>query len=716
MNSLKSFCPASSIENNLFKVKEFAEIMTLNTRSVRRDCQKGKYPHEIYVSEKGEQSYQRIIEKLPEKIQNIFWVKKIELELKKTGHDTLPVGSTGTTNNLPLNYDTSSQEQGLLHNFPVPAVDFLSEEEKRKKGIALYHSTPSYNRTRADKKIQFINQFGTSLKGREFDEAASLWNQQNAGNPDMQMSVRTVRNAIKAYKEGHVGALIASYGANRTKTTVRDDWFNHFKSLYLVEGRPSLHSCWIQVLGQEAIQNPEINVKDFPKPDCFKRRLDKEICAGTQYFYRYGQAKWNRKYGNYVDRDYSKLKAGELWVSDHRQTDIVVMHNGKPVRAWATVWSDVKTRKILSCFLHPEAPNSDHIFQSFYQAVLKYGLPEAILLDNGKDYRCKDFAGGRTSHKVNVDEVKTRSMLNLIGVSVHFALPYRAQTKPIERIFRDLITGFEVHLTGYCGGNIVEKPEKLKNEIKKGEIYDFEVFKANLNDYIENVYNNMPSQGKALQGKSPNQAWAEDFTVKRYISKEELKLFCMRTSNDVTIGKNGAKDTKLNVHYYSEWMLGDKGRKVYIRRDIDNPMEAWIYDAQTDEFIGNAEIGGKVDVLAKDEISKLKLSEAISRDRADIKFNKSLKPAKKGDIGQILENQKAAAKVLSGEVKEANPDVIKYSNTKMTGDIKKAKKLKQEGTAKVIPAPEKPVKSGLQFFNQTDKNIAKMREKRINAL
>ena len=102
---------------------------------------------------------------------------------------------------------------------------------------------------------------------------------------------------------------------------------------------------------------------------------------------------------------------------------------------WVTVFRDAKTSKWLGWFLHADSPNSDHIFQAFYYGVLNFGIPEDVYLDNGKDYRCKDFAGGRT----RIIKVKHKkdggSLIQNLGIHIHFALPYNAQTKPVERDF-----------------------------------------------------------------------------------------------------------------------------------------------------------------------------------------------------------------------------------------------------------------------------------------
>ena len=50
---------------------------------------------------------------------------------------------------------------------------------------------------------------------------------------------------------------------------------------------------------------------------------------------------------------------------------------------------------------------------------------EDIIIDNGKDYRSKDFAGGR---KIQVDEQDTTCMLEELNVNVHFAETKRKRT------------------------------------------------------------------------------------------------------------------------------------------------------------------------------------------------------------------------------------------------------------------------------------------------
>ncbi len=198
-----------------------------------------------------------------------------------------------------------------------------------------------------------------------------------------------------------------------------------------------------------------------------------------------------------------------------------------------------------------------------------------------------------------------------LGINVHFALPYNAQTKPIERDFLKVKTYLSKHMVGYRGGKITERPEKLKTEIKNEQIMPFEEFKTIFDDFITNVLNKMPSNGKVLQGKCPDELWAEEYSVKKIISKDALKLFCMRTSKDVSIGRNGVYDSQLQITYWDEWMIAKKGAKVYLRRDINAFQEAWVFNAATEEYLGKANANKRYHIWQKLILKKLSIKKLL---------------------------------------------------------------------------------------------------------
>ena len=67
----------------------------------------------------------------------------------------------------------------------------------------------------------------------------------------------------------------------------------------------------------------------FPSYRAFDRLLKARVPESSIKIARYGMAAWNKKYANFLPRDYSKINAGSCWVSDHAQIDVAVNFNGK---------------------------------------------------------------------------------------------------------------------------------------------------------------------------------------------------------------------------------------------------------------------------------------------------------------------------------------------------------------------------------------------------
>lgn len=535
-----------------------------------------------------------------------------------------------------------------------------------------YSDAPEWAKSQADKYLSIIKD-AENLRGKELKTFIETWNKDN---PDSITSYPSVIKMRRRYYSKGLDGLLAQYGNNSGRSLVNNRYYNYFKELYLKEGAPSLRSCWELTRGF-AIREDGIDKTTFPSHTSFKRRLEKELPEQSIYLARYGESAWNRKYGNYIDRDYSSVICCEVWVSDHAQIDVACLtQDGNVVFPWVTAWRDYKSGKWLGWILQSGNPNSDHIFQSFYYAVNEFGLPKDVIIDNGKDYRSKDFAGGR-QFKVETNQKKTRTMLAELGIEVHFALPYNAQTKPIERDFLKIKELLSKHCVGYRGGNVVERPEKLAKEIKAGKIIPFNEFKEVFDDFVINILNKRPSQGKTLKGLSPDQVFNQEFNEKIRVSNDALKLFCMRTSKNYTIVRNGIKDNELGITYWADWMVSKTRLKVYLRRDVQNYKEAWVFSAENNEFLGKATAVKAVAALHADEISKEAFKEAMAIKKRSLKIAKSyIKQTREISIEEKCANYKAAYASVEKQVK---PKISLIANTKMDKVIQKSKEMESFG-------------------------------------
>ena len=574
----------------------------------------------------------------------------------------------------------------LLSSLPIKYIQkynsYLQPVAVEDKSLEDYSNAPKWMRAKAEKYLELFD----LTKNMTYQEKVDFLADWSVKYPEKHTTYPSLSLALRKYNQGGIAALLSNYGVHRRGISKLDEnCFEYFKSIYLREGAPSAETSWNITLGFAKQQG--INLENFPTSKTFIRRLRAEVPKQAIFMARHGDASWNKKYANYVPRDYSELNAGVCWVSDHAQIDVAVSFNGTVCFPWVTVFRDAKTSKWLGWFLHADSPNSDHIFQAFYYGVLNFGIPEDVYLDNGKDYRCKDFAGGRT----RVIKVKHKnnggSLIQNLGINIHFALPYNAQTKPVERDFLKIKEFLSKGFVGYRGGKITERPEKLKNEIKNEQIMQFDDFKKLFDRFIEEYLNKRPSKGKVLQGKCPDELWAEEFTKKKVISKDALKLFCMRTTNNVTIKRNGIFDSLLQISYWAEWMITEKGRKVYIRRDINAYQEAWVFDAQTDEYLGKGNANQPASFLANTDIEKSEYQKQVAIKNKEKKILKSYIKTKYNPSNEdIIEN---LINSLDKVDFKSNATISKISNTKMDKVVKEEKNKNSIPSKYVTPIQPK---------------------------
>lgn len=585
-------------------------------------------------------------------------------------------------------YQDAERSQGQEPGFvgasaPAPAAVFSQLTEKD-VDLEIYSAAPEFARRKADKYMQILKA-SAGLKGDELKDFIAEWNREH---PTFTTSYPRVIEARKLYLEQGIAGLLAQYGKSAGNTSIKDDWFEYFKAAYLKEGAPSLKSCWVKAIGYAKKSEPELKINAFPSMKSFMRRLEKEVPKESIFMARHGEEAWNRKYANYIDRDYTNLLPGECFVGDHAQVDIAVaLPNGKYCFPWVTAWRDFKTGKWVGWMHHAEAPNSDHVFQSFYYAVSQWGLPSDVYIDNGKDYRCRDFANGRPRfHKVGVDKDKAAPMLSLLGITPHFSLPYNAQAKTIERDFLKNKHWFSMHLPGYRGGDVTERPEKLATEIKTRKILPWAEYVELIDGFITGVLNKMPSKGKVLQGRCPDEAWAAEYKARKVVSKDALKLFCMRTSRPLTIMRNGVQDSEIGLKYWAEWMSGLKGVKVYLRRDINAYQDAWVFRAENDEYLGRAVIAETAAALAKTDLEKKRLKELMASKKAARKVARSfIKNNELPSPSEAVAHMAAGINALNEERgyapnEEAEVNTLMLANTTMDKVVGRERQMQRAGT------------------------------------
>lgn len=185
-------------------------------------------------------------------------------------------------------------------------------------------------------------------------------------------------------------------------------------------------------------------------------------------------------------RRFQKRHRNQLWQSDIKYGPYLpIGPNGIKKQVYLVAFIDDATRLVVHAAFYPTL-DSRIIEDAFRQAIQKFGVPEAVYFDNGKQYRTKWMA--RTCSK--------------IGTRLTYTRPYAAESKgKIER--------FNRVIDSFISEAVIEKPNTLDrlNEL-------FEV-------WLTECYQNKPHS--ALEGKnSPETAFRSDRKAIRFIDQETL--------------------------------------------------------------------------------------------------------------------------------------------------------------------------------------------------
>lgn len=404
------------------------------------------------------------------------------------------------------------------------------------------------------------------LKWREAERGNldSFLSKRNREHSDQVLSRQSLLRWSRAYREGGIAGLVPGYYTrNANGPRIPERLKSYFDYLYLDQNQPTVTHCYrlTKVYARE---------EGISCPGCrsFRRHVD-TIPQETLRLYREGNKAFYDSEGTWTVRDYGTLDSNHLWNSDHHQLDLMCTdESGKVVRPWLTVFQDVRSEICVGWCLST-MPNSTTIFLSFRRSVQAHGIPRELLIDNGKDYRSRDLAGGRTKEfKVEINEVHTHSLVDRLGIKVHFAIPYNARSKLAERMFKEVKEGFSKCWKTYCGGNIQERPERLATVLKRAvDVPTIHELEETFGQWIEDVHNQDACTREGMSRAAAHKQFLPKFGIRKAPEKS-LALLCMRTSKPVKIRRH-------RVRAFNRWFESDdfvlmNGKWVHLLYD---PME-----------------------------------------------------------------------------------------------------------------------------------------------
>ncbi|HOX52705.1 MAG TPA: Mu transposase C-terminal domain-containing protein, partial [Fibrobacteria bacterium] len=486
------------------------------------------------------------------------------------------------------------------------------------------------------------------IKGRRsLEEWCAKWSAVNPENPVTVQSLYRVRAQVAEH--GMLGLLLRD--TKLARSTVADDAFQAFCDAYLNEGKLSLADAHLAALGASQRlardSGQPFDPESFPSQWAFQRRLEKEFSPAVIAFKRDGEKKFFDRWGYYIERDYSDLIAGRIWVGDSRVLDLLVQAPGfaSPVRPWVTLYICMKSYYPMGWHVHLDSPSAENTMRAIRHGILRMGKPEWLYLDNGREHRNREVTGLVRGKVVNYDHQDTGSIAAVLGIQVHLAEAHRSRAKPIERQFLDCKKTFDRFWTTFKGGNAVEKPNRLKEVLhRSSQVPTFEQVREELNHFYEATFPHRVCNGKTHRGRTRAQVLEADFAQHGplpQVSADTASLLVSKMARG-RIGRRGFHLASLGVTWWAEeWMPEAKGREVVLRYDPDDLRAARVYEATATghgSLLGVAyleeAVGAKVS--HDDPIGRAQMANKNRAHKGEIKLLRKLVPqADADDLARI---------------------------------------------------------------------------------
>lgn len=490
----------------------------------------------------------------------------------------------------PKTYRKYQREQNKKLGFMLPApekpritltLEEMSEDERRqvafwKKTIEEWRAFRSRDCCKAEADRIFVERISEQY-------------------PEMHFSVRILQRQDKAWREQGEAALIDRRGKHKNhKKAIPDEVFAVFTSYYLDESQKSVRKC-IDLTESYLKHEHKEGLLPLASPQTFTREILRSIPPAALVLCREGMKACTDKMLPYIHRTYDDLASNDIWVCDNHTFDVFINdgEHEKPIRVYLTAFQDVRSRKFMGWYVTLN-PSSTATLIALRRAIEKYGIPKRILSDNGREFLTFDIGGRgfRKSRKLTREEHEIPTILQNLGIEFTTAMVKNARAKIIERAFLDVKNGFSKMFEGYTGGTIAERPERLKKTGKDADNFTLlPEFITYVDKYIEGIFNKHKHYGVGMDGRTPDQVYAECLLEKITATTEQLNLMMLRNTRMQKVTRDGVYITLCGqkVPFNSgELNFYHINRKVYVRYDPDDLQEVRVYDDQ-DRFLCTAQ-------------------------------------------------------------------------------------------------------------------------------
>lgn len=534
----------------MLTAKQVAEVRGCSYQYIQKIIKDGKLRAVETVNSRNRKTYLVPLEALEEELQR-KWLDRI----------------------------TEDPPEGAEQVLPEPeqqAIDEFTEEERREIDFWL---------EAVDQWQRYRGMPGVASRA-EADRKFLAW--YALEHPERVFSMDTLYRKWKAVKAGDLRGLVDKRGKWRKgKSSVDETVWQIFQYYYLDQAEHSISKCieYTKLWVQERF--PDLYT-EIPNYSAFYRRMQREMPECVKVLGRKGHKAYSDRCAPYIRRTYEDIASNEWWIADNHTFDVMVRdRDGKLHRPYLTAFLDARSG-IFTGWHITDNPCSDATLVALRKGILRYGIPDNIYVDNGREFLTFDIGGlghRKKKPKDGVELFEPPGVFKRLGIEMTNAIVRNAKAKIIERRFLDVKNDLSRLFETYTGGNVLEKPERLKTVLRKDAVYTDEEFREYVEMVLEYYFNLQEYNGAVTKdrGKLKMDVFNEHLYRKRTASAEELHLMLMRSSRPQKVGRRGVHLDISGTHidyWNDDFLFLMQGQTVYFRYDPDDLSEVRIYDLE----------------------------------------------------------------------------------------------------------------------------------------
>lgn len=424
-------------------------------------------------------------------------------------------------------------------------------------------------------------------------------------------------------------SLAPRYAGRQATAEYDEAAWDFFASNWLRQSQPSAAKCYRDLQAAAEVQGWTI-----PSRKTLERRLAK-LDATKKTFLRKGKEALMRQFPA-QQRDRTTLHALQAVNADGHTWDVwVKFPDGTITRPAMVAFQDLHSGKILSWRVDT-SENRDAVRLAFADMVETFGIPEDVLLDNGRAFASKRITGGAPNrYRFKVQEEEPEGILTALGCRIHWATPYHGQAKPIERAFRDMANNIarDVRFEGaWTGNTVANKPENYGT--RSIPLADFlgVVSEGIIEHNARRGRRTLTCRGELSFDQAFEQSYAEAAIQKA--APAQLRKLLLASELVAARQPDGAVYLAEN-RYWAEFLINHIGRKVVLRFDPDALHDRVFVYRPDGAFLGEAPCVAAVGFFSTDaaRAQARARSEFLRGARMQARAERKLAPA---DVAALL--------------------------------------------------------------------------------